>query len=167
MNRFVALTVWGYLTWVVLSWTLTLEQQLFGLVLALLVAIAMWPLGPVVEPWRVLQPTRLLGLIRLLLAAAWSIARANVGLALRIWAPSRPLHSGMVIVPTEQHTDGGLAATGSITSLIVDNQIVDLDREQNQLQYHGVSIPNGTDPHPEAEINAPVERLLPPIIGRS
>jgi multicomponent Na+:H+ antiporter subunit E len=70
----------------------------------------------------------------------------------------------MMIVPTQERTDGGLAATGLITSLIVDNQIVDIDRERSELQYHAVAVPHGNRQHPEDDINAPVERLLRPIV---
>ena len=48
----------------------------------------------------------------------------------------------MVIVPTTESSDGGLAAVGLITSLIVDNQIVDLDRATHRLQYHAVAVPS-------------------------
>jgi multicomponent Na+:H+ antiporter subunit E len=167
MNRYVALFGWAYLIWVLLTWTLTLEQQLVGVGVALLVAAAMWPLGQVPGPWRLLEPRRLLGLLRLLGEGLWRVVGANVSLARRIWAPSRPLSSGMVIVPTAQRTDAGLAVTGSITSLVVDNQIVDLDRKRHELAYHAVRVPHGNRQHPEDDINAPIERLLPPILGRS
>jgi hypothetical protein len=58
----------------------------------------------------------------------------------------------------------GLAATGLISSLIVDNQIVDINRERSELQYHAVAVPHGNRQHPEDDINAPVERLLRPIV---
>ena len=101
---------------------------------------------------------------RLITAALRRIVLANIELARRIWAPSRPLSSGMVIVPTQERTDGGLAATGLISSLIVDNQIVDIDRERSELQYHAVAVQHGNRQHPEDDINAPVERLLRPIV---
>jgi multicomponent Na+:H+ antiporter subunit E len=47
----------------------------------------------------------------------------------------------MVIVPTSQRSAGGLTAVGLVTSLIVDNQLVDLDRDGAQLQYHAVEVP--------------------------
>jgi multicomponent Na+:H+ antiporter subunit E len=91
---------------------------------------------------------------------------ANVDLARRIWSPGLPLRSGMLVVPTTQRSDGGLAATGLITSLIVGNQIVDVDRERNQLLYHAVDLPHGNRQHPEDDVNAPIERLIAPLAGR-
>lgn len=161
--RVSALTIWGYLVWLVLTWTATVEQQVFGVGLALASALLMAPLGNVVPPWRLLDPRRLLGIIRLMASALVRIVQANVNLSRRIWAPSRPLHSGMVIVPTRERSDAGLAGTGLISSLVVDNQIVDLDRVHNELQYHAIAVPHGNRAHPEDDINAPIERLLDPL----
>lgn len=157
-QRAFALAIWSYSVWLVLTWTATAEQLLFGAGLALTVAVALAALGPVVGPWQLFRPARLVAVARLAGYAAVHIVRANVGLARRIWLPSRPLRSGMVIVPTIARTDGELAATGVITSLIVDNQVVDLDRSENVLQYHAVAVPEGDDP--AESINAPVERRI-------
>jgi multicomponent Na+:H+ antiporter subunit E len=70
----------------------------------------------------------------------------------------------MVIVPTEERTDGGLAAVGLISSLIVDNQITDIDRGHHLLQYHAVSVPEGDRQDARAAVNGPIERLLEPLI---
>ena len=156
-QRGFALAVWSYGVWLLLTWTATAEQLLFGAVLALAVGFALAPLGPVAGPWQLLHPARLLAVARLGGFAATHIVRANVGLARRIWLPSRPLRSGMVIVSTRARTDGELAATGVITSLIVDNQLVDLDRSERVLQYHAVDVPEGD---PAESINAPVERRV-------
>lgn len=154
--RAFSIGVWAYGVWFLLTWTTTGEQLIFGGVLAACVGALMAPLGEVVGLWQLLEPRRLLALVRLLLYALAAIVRANVELARRIWTPSRPLSSGMIVVPTTARTDGELAATGVITSLIVDNQIVDLDRSENVLQYHTVAVPDD----PPESINLPVERLL-------
>jgi multicomponent Na+:H+ antiporter subunit E len=151
------LTVWAYAVWLFLTWTATAEQLIFGLLLAIATGVAMAPLGEVVAPWRLLDPRRAWAIGRLVGYGLTHIAWANVGLARRIWAPSRPLRSGMVVVPTIARTDGELAAAGLISSLIVDNQIVDLDRSEHELQYHVVAVPRGD--RAEA-INAPVERRV-------
>jgi multicomponent Na+:H+ antiporter subunit E len=97
---------------------------------------------------------------------------ANLRLSRLIWhprlrRPDGPLRSGMVIVPTRYDSAGQLAAVGLITSLIVDNQIIDLDRSRHELQYHAVEVPEG-DPEQASEqaseqINAPAERWLAPF----
>jgi multicomponent Na+:H+ antiporter subunit E len=169
-TRTAALFCWGYLVWVLLTWTLTLENELFGAGIALAVAAALAPLGNVAGPWQLLTPRRLAALAALLLSAAGQILRANLRLSRLIWHPrlrrrDGPLRSGMVIVPTRARADGQLAAVGVITSLIVDNQLADLDRSRAELQYHAVRVPEGTPEQKRQAINAPAEKLLLPFAG--
>jgi multicomponent Na+:H+ antiporter subunit E len=166
MRRVTALAGRAYLVWLLLTWTRTLEQQLAGIAVALCVAAVLAPLGDVAAPWRLLDPRRLVAVVRLAAVAFAGVLRSNIDLARRVWAPSRPLRSGMVVVPTAERTDAGLAATGLITSLIVENQIVDLDRDRHELQYHAIDVPHGNRRHPEGDINAPIERLLAPVLRR-
>jgi multicomponent Na+:H+ antiporter subunit E len=73
----------------------------------------------------------------------------------------------MVVVPTQLRTDGSLGMLGLVTSLIVDNQMVDLDRDRDVLQYHAVVVPSGSKPEQAEAINAPTERMLLRIDRRS
>ncbi len=72
----------------------------------------------------------------------------------------------MVITPTRERTDGGLAGVGVISSLIVDNQITDLDARAHELQYHAVAVPDGGREKAYQQINGPVEKLLKPFQPR-
>lgn len=160
LRRAVAIAIWAFAVWLLLTWTVTAEQLTTGALVAIAIAAAMAPLGEVVGPWRLLDPRRLVAVLALAGLSLVKIVRANVSLAFRIWRPSRPLKSGMVVVPTTLRSDGGLASVGLISSLIVDNQIVDLDRKQHVLQYHAVEVPEGTKDEQAEAINAPVERLI-------
>jgi len=163
--RLLGLWCWAYLVWVLLTWTLTVEQLLFGAAVALAVAVALAPLGNVAGPWRLLRPRTLAGGIWLLFATAGRVLVANLKLARRIWDPRRPLASGMVISTTRERADWGLAAVGVISSLIVDNQIVDLDARAGELQYHAVAVPDGGPEQVREHVNGPVEDLLEPFRG--
>jgi multicomponent Na+:H+ antiporter subunit E len=161
--RLVGLFCWAFGVWVLLTWTLTAEQLLFGAVVALAVALALAPLGEVAGPWRLLRPRALAGGLWLLIAAAGRVLVANLRLSRRIWDPRRPLSSGMVITPTRERPDWGLTAVGLISSLIVDNQLVDLDRRAHELQYHAVAVPGGDPEQVRQQVNGPVEDLLEPF----
>lgn len=165
--RFAALATWAFVVWLLLTWTVTAEQLVTGALIAVLVALALTPLGEVVPPWRLAQPRRLLTGLWLVVVSLARVVRANVGLAARIWRPSRPRRSGMVVVPTTLRTDASLGVVGLVTSLIVDNQITDLDRDRHLLQYHAVSVPDGTKSEQAEAINAPTERLLARIDPRN
>jgi multicomponent Na+:H+ antiporter subunit E len=164
--RVAGLACWAFLVWVLLSWTLTVEQLLIGAVIALVVAVALAPLGNVAGPWQLLRPGALAGGAWLLIATAGRVLMANLSLSRRIWDPRRPLASGMVIAPTRERTDAGLAAVGVISSLIVDNQIVDLDARARELQYHAVAVPSGGAEKVRTAVNGPVEDLLKPFERR-
>lgn len=159
------MSVWSFGVWLLLTWTVTLEQLVFGAILSIAVGVALRTTGSVVPPWRVIGPRRLAAIAVLAGSAVVRIVRANVGLARRIWSPRRPLASGMLIVPTSVTSDGAVAATGLITSLIVDNQIVDVDRHRHLLQYHAVSVPRGGKEAQSEAINAPVERMIAQVEG--
>lgn len=166
LGTYLALAAWAYLAWVVLTWTLTLEQLVTGAVVAAAVAAALAPLGPARGPWWFLYPRRLARTAWLVVVTAGRILMANLELSARIWSPRRPLSSGMIVVATHERTDGGLAAVGLISSLVVDNQIVDLDRRSRHLQFHAVSVPEGSRRSARDEVNGPVERLLAPLEDR-
>lgn len=146
------MAVWLWLLWLVLSWTATVEQVAYGFVFAVVLAVPLSALGPVARPWRLLHPVRVFGAICLAGAYLRRMAAANLQLARRIWLPSRPLRSGMVVVDDPTETDGSCTALGLMTSTVVDNQLVDLgqDRGSRAMQYHGVWITND-DPASNAD----------------
>jgi multicomponent Na+:H+ antiporter subunit E len=154
------LALWCLLVWILLTWTVTAEQYAFGVGISIAVALALAPLGPVAAPWRLLAPKRAFAALCLLVTSLGRIVRANLRLARRIWSPSRPLSSGMVIVPTTQRSVFGLTVVGLLTSVVVDNQVVDVDRRRRELLYHAVAVPEGGPEQARAQINEPVERFL-------
>lgn len=164
--RAAVLAVWAYGVWLLLTWTVTAEQLAFGAGLAVATGIALCRVVTPVSPLRVLSPRFFAGLVALSAASLGRIVRANVELAARIWAPRRPLHSGMIIVPTVAPTPTAMAASGLITSLIVDNQIADLDAERAEFQYHAISVPEGDAAQRAEAINAPTERWLGRLLRR-
>ncbi len=163
IRRFVVLAAWAFLTWVLLTWTLTTEQVAFGAGIAVVVAVGLLPADRGVAPWRILEPARLWRVLRLCVKAARRMVVANLVLARRIWTPSLPIRPGMVIVPTETTTAAGMTAVGVITSLIVDNQLVDVDPERHELLYHWIWVTT-TDPQEARQlINGPIEQDVVPL----
>jgi multicomponent Na+:H+ antiporter subunit E len=108
VRRIVWLGVWAFLVWSLMTWTFTVEQVAFGIGVAALVAVGLAPLESVLDSVldsapRPRRPPRGraviagLGVVRLTVA---KLARANMDLARRVWLPSRPLRSGMVVATT-------------------------------------------------------------------
>jgi multicomponent Na+:H+ antiporter subunit E len=159
-RRALALAIWTYAVWLLLTWTATAEQLTVGAAASVAIGCALAGSGPVMAPWAMLRPRRFTRILVLLGDSLVRIVRANLSLARRIWSPKRPLRSGMVIVGTDARTDGEIAATGLITSLIVDNQIADLDRSAAQLQYHAVDVPPGEPEQRRERMTGPTERQV-------
>jgi multicomponent Na+:H+ antiporter subunit E len=138
-----AVATWAMLAWILLTWTTSVQVLVFGAVVAVLCAVALAPLGPYARPWRLLRPRRAWRAVALLATCLGRIVVANIGLARRIWDPRLPLRTGMLVIRTAARTPGGLAAVGLTSSLIVDNQLVDIAGQR--LQYHAIDV-EPTDP---------------------
>lgn len=166
LRRGAALFLWTFVGWIVVTWTRSAEQLIFGAIASVLVAVACAPLGDVVPPWRLFEPRRIVVVARIAGLVVVNLVKANLSLSRRIWSPSRPLRPGMVIVPTNLRSEGALTAVGILTSLIVDNQIVDLDRRTNELQYHAVWVTTDDGQENRARMNGPIERLVGELENR-
>jgi multicomponent Na+:H+ antiporter subunit E len=141
--------------------TATLATAVYGLVVSILAAIVLAPLGPVARPWQLLNPGRLGRLLAVMATSTGRIVGANLVLARRVWSPSLPIRTGMLVVPTDLRSDGGITAIGLLGSIIVDHQLVDL--EPGRLQYHAVWVASEDPEEARERINGPLERLLKPI----
>lgn len=160
LQNVVACSVWAYAVWILLTWTATAEQLIFGAAVAVTVGAALAPLGPVITPWRAFAPVRIFAWVRLLVGSGGQIFLANFKLARRIWGPRSRLRTGMIVVPTRARSDGEVAAVGLVSSLIVDNQLVDLDRSEARLQYHAVEVPPDDAEQRYEQVNGPTERRI-------
>ncbi|MET9021728.1 Na+/H+ antiporter subunit E [Actinopolymorpha sp. NPDC004070] len=159
MSRVAALWIWLFALWLLLTWTLTVEQWVVGAVVTAAVAVAFAPLGAVPRPWR-LGPRRLWRLGRLAATALRRSAVANVQLTAWIWSARPRPPSGMLVVATSARSAAEFTTVGVLTSLIVDNQLVDVHRAGRRLQYHAVRVRDEDPARNRARINAPVEDLL-------
>jgi multicomponent Na+:H+ antiporter subunit E len=155
-RRILPLWCWSLLVWVLLTWTATLEQIAVGLGVSLAIAFACAPLGPVAGPWALLRPRRIPALLSLAAAVWIRVIAANWRLTRTIWS-GRPVPSGMVIVPTAARSDGEIATVAVLTSLIVNSQLVDVDRKRHELQYHLVEVERREGEANRARVNGPIE----------
>jgi multicomponent Na+:H+ antiporter subunit E len=157
-QRWVALLGWCFAAWLLLSGTTTRDSLLAGLVVAGLVAAALAPLGTVVGPWTLVSPARIGPQLKLAGRVLVGITTANLDLVRRTWALPRPdVTPGMVSIPTRARTDAELTAVGTLTSLVVDNQFVDVDRSTDELLFHCMAVPTGGPEARRKEISAAVE----------
>jgi multicomponent Na+:H+ antiporter subunit E len=121
------------------------------------------PLGHLSGPWRGLSVGRASAVVRLAGLVAARVVVANVRLARLVWSRRPEPPSGMVIVGTEERSDGGLTAIAVLTSVVVDSQLVDLDRKRHELQYHAVWASDDHEAN-HRRINAPIEAALKGVV---
>lgn len=157
-----ALWVWSMLAWVLLTWTATVEQLLTGALVSAGVASCLVGLGGAVRPWLVLHPARLGAVLGLAGTVLWRSLRASLDLAVRAWSPGPPVRPGMLLVPTGARSPAEHAAVGLLSSLVVDNQLVDVDPDRHLLQYHAVRVTSEDPEVNRRDINGPIERWLLP-----
>jgi multicomponent Na+:H+ antiporter subunit E len=154
----VAISAWCYLVWLLLTAPPTTGSLIVGAVLALGCGPILSPLGPLPAPWSMLRPGRLWAELRLGWLLVRRVIRANGRLLVRVWSPKPPGRTGMVVVPTRTRSDGAAAAVGLLTSLVVDNQLVDLDLRRHQMLYHCIDVP-APERRYEATVG-PIESLV-------
>jgi multicomponent Na+:H+ antiporter subunit E len=153
--------VWAGLAWILITWTATVEQAVYGVAVSIATALILSPLGPVARPWRLLHPRRFAGLAALVATSSARIVSANLVLARRVWTPSLPIRTGMLVIPTEVRSDGAITVVGLLGSIIVDHQLVDL--EPGRLQYHAMWVATEDPIEARERINGRLERLLQPF----
>jgi multicomponent Na+:H+ antiporter subunit E len=156
-----ALVVWGYGVWTLLTWTATVEFLVAGVLVASACALVSALLGRATAPWALLSPRRLTAELRLGWTLLVRVTIANIGMARRIWTPRLPVHTGIVEVTSRSRDTTRMAATGLLTSLVVDNQVVDLDPSTKETLYHCVDVPAESERYDEVlgHIEPLVDRL--------
>lgn len=138
-----------------------MEQALYGAAVSIAVALVLLPLGAPAAPWRLLPPLKLARLVAVVATSAARIVGANIVLARRVWSPSRPIRTGMLVIPTQLRSDGGITVLGLLGSIIVDHQLVDL--EPGRLQYHAMWVATEDPIEARERVNGRLERLLKPF----
>ena len=161
------LAAWLMLVWLLLSWMVTPESLAIGAVASFAGALAFVRVSRTPGPWVFLQPRRLLAVTRFAGYLLGRVVVANVRLSRMVVTSGRPSASGMVIVPTRASSDSDLAAVGLLSSLVVDNQLVDLDRSRRELMYHVMEAPPADPDAAVAAINGPIEARIRKVHGNA
>jgi multicomponent Na+:H+ antiporter subunit E len=158
IRRRLHIGAWALLTWLLLTWTTSVQQLAAGVVVSVLAGWALAPVAPIAAPWSVLVPSRAWRVLAIALDCAVRIVQANVVLARRIWDPKLPIRTGMLVFPTPLRSEGAVGAVGILSSLVVDNQLVDL--ETGHLQYHAIWAEPSDPAHAHRRVMGRLEPLV-------
>lgn len=140
MGRRIAYFVAGFAVWMVLVWSLDVQQVVAGIVVALVVALAFGRNLPV-EPLRLLNPARWFWLLVYVPVFAWQCLKSNIDVALRVMTPGLTLRPGIVRIKTTLKSDIARVMLANSITLTPGTMTVELAGDT--LYIHWIEV--GTD----------------------
>jgi len=134
--------------WLLLTWSLDLQQVIAGVVLAIVLAFVLarvFPGGPA----KVFNPLRWLWFVFYLIYFAYYCIKANLDVAYRVLHPDVPIRPGIVKVRSELQSD--IAKTFLANSITLTPGTLTIDIDGPDFFVHWISI-STDDPQQQTEI---------------
>jgi multicomponent Na+:H+ antiporter subunit E len=131
----ILLFILSFFTWLLLRWSLDLQNILAGIAVAVFTSLMTSGVfqtksGFFRKPWRYLW------LLYYLPVFAWECFKANIDGAYRVIHPDIPLRPGIVKVRTTLKSDTGLTFLANTLTLVPGTMTVDIDKEAGFLYVH-------------------------------
>ena len=123
--------------WLLLTWSVEMQQVIAGAVLALVLAFVLGRAFPG-ETAKVFNPIRWLWFVAYAVYFAYYCIRANLDVAYRVLHPDMPIRPGIVKVQTDLETD--IAKTFLANSITLTPGTLTIDIEGPDLYIHWISI---------------------------
>ena len=147
-------------TWVLLTWSVELQDLAAGLVFSLLLAAALGRIYPK-APEGLLSPRRWFWFLLYIPYFAYYCIKANLDVAYRVLHPHMPIRPGIVRVRTELTSD--LAKTFLANSITLTPGTLTVDIDGQDFYVHWINI-ESDDPEAQTEtIIRRFERMLKEI----
>ncbi len=147
-------------TWILLTWSVGLQDLAAGLVFSLLLAAALGKIYPK-APEGLLSPRRWLWFLLYIPYFAYYCVKANLDVAYRVLHPHVPIRPGIVRVRTELTSD--LAKTFLANSITLTPGTLTVDIDGQDFYVHWINI-ESDDPEAQTEtIIRRFERMLKEI----
>jgi len=131
----ILLFIFSFSTWLLLRWSLDLQNILAGIVIAIFTSLMT---SGVFEsrPGFFRRPWRYFWLLYYLPVFAWECFKANIEGAYRVIHPDMLLRPGIVKVKTTLRSDTGLTFLANTLTLVPGTMTVDIDKEGGFLYVH-------------------------------
>lgn len=157
MTRRIALFVAGMAVWLVLVWTLQVQEVIAGIGVAIVTAAVFGGLLPL-KPSRLLNPVRWFWLVVYIPVFAWQCLKSNIDVALRVLSPGLHLKPGVVKIRTSLKSDIARVLLANSITLTPGTMTVEL--ADDALYIHWIEV--GADDPVEAarKIIGPFEFFL-------
>lgn len=162
MRSRIAMFLVALAAWILLSWSVTLQHLVVGVVVSLIVAVSVGDLF-VSRPHMMTHPLRWLNLVFVYAPLlAWECVKANFDVAYRVLNPGLPVKPGIVRIKTSLRSDTGLTFLANSITLTPGTMTVDVDAEKGILYIHWINV-SSDDP---AERASRIAGRFEPVLRR-
>ncbi|TLX75749.1 cation:proton antiporter [Labilibacter sediminis] len=140
--KYIVLFIFSLGFWLLLTFSLSIQNIIVGVVAALLTVLFFGNLFPD-KVVKLLQPQRYFWLIVYLFVFIWECLKANFDVAYRVLHPAMPIKPGIVKVKLSLKTD--LARTFLANSITMTPGTISVDMIDDLLYVHWIYV-SSTDP---------------------
>ena len=137
--RKVILFIIALIVWILLTWALSAQELILGILVSILVAFMIGDLF-IQRPRYAAQIKRYLWFLYYLPIFLWECFKANVDVAFRVGHPDLPIHPGIVKVKTSLKSETGLTFLANSITLTPGTLSVDVDQENGFLYVHWIDV---------------------------
>jgi len=140
MKTRIILFILGFLTWVLLSWSLDLGHIFIGVIAGAIVSFVSAGFfgGTAANIFK--NMSRYLWFLYYIPLVMWECLKANIDGAYRVIHPDLPINPGIVKVKTNLRSDTGLTFLANSLTIKPGTMTVDIDKEGGFLYVHWVDV---------------------------
>lgn len=126
-----------WILWVLITWSLQLQELVTGAVLAMILSLIMKPVYPLLEG---IKPgfKPFFAFVAYIFIFTWQLILANIDVAKRVLSPSLPISPGIVKVKTGLKSP--LAKVMLTSSITLTPGTLSLDVEGNEVFIHWIDV---------------------------
>lgn len=139
MKSRVALFIFGFLIWILLSWPPDIQHALVGLFVAGFVTFLTGDMFSQ-RPHHFMHLGRYLWFCYYIPLFLWECLKANIDVALRVLSPRLPINPGIVKVKTTLKSDTALTFLANSITLTPGTFCIDIKPEEGILYIHWIDV---------------------------
>lgn len=139
MKSRIILFIFGFATWLCLTWPINFQNAIVGAAVAAFVAFLTGDMF-VRRPSHFKHPRRYLWFFYYVPLFLWECLKSNIDVALRVLSPRVRINPGIVKVKTTLKSDTGLTFLANSITLTPGTLCVDIDAEGGFLYIHWIDV---------------------------
>jgi multicomponent Na+:H+ antiporter subunit E len=126
--------------WLLFTWSLDLQEILFGVFLTLVVTFFTYDLWLDTKLLNILNPLNWPTIVVYFVVLIREIIKANVDLALRTLNPKLPIYPGIVEIDADFPSDEAYTLIANSITLTPGTITVDIDKDKKKMYIHWIHV---------------------------